>query len=95
MARREPCIQSIKGEKISFGRGSPIFLIFERREREGGRERKVPFGDSRDFVGPRTKVHRLNEGYTWVSETKDFAKDSSEDFRKSKVSGLGSVHETS
>ena len=58
-------------------------------ERE--RERKVPFGDSRDFVEPRTKVHRLNE----VSETKDFAEDSSEDFRKSKVSGLGSVHKTS
>ena len=39
MARHEPRIQSIKGkQKISFGKGSPIFLNFERRER--GREKK-------------------------------------------------------
>ena len=31
----------------------------------------------------------------WVSKTLDFAEDSSEEFGKSKVSGLGSVHETS
>ena len=48
-----------------------------------------------EFVGPRTKVHILNEGYVWVSKTWDFAEDSSEKFGKSKVSGLGSVHGTS
>ena len=47
------------------------------------------------FVGPRTKVHLLDKGYAWVSKTLDFTEDSSEEFRKSKVSGLGSVHGTS
>ena len=41
------------------------------------------------------KVHLLNEGYAWVPKTRDFAEDSSEEFGKSKVSGLGSVHGTS
>ena len=45
-----------------------------------------------EFVELRTKVHLLNEGYVWVPKTRDFAKDSSEEFGKSKVSGLGSVH---
>ena len=40
------------------------------------------------FVGPKTKVHLLDECYTWVLKTPDFAKDSSEEFGKSKVSGL-------
>ena len=47
------------------------------------------------FIGPRTKVHRINEGYAWVSKMRDFAKDPNEEFEKSKVSGLGSVHEAS
>ena len=47
------------------------------------------------FVRPRMKVHLLNEGYAWVPKTRDFAEDSSEEFGKSKVSGLGSVHGTS
>ena len=47
------------------------------------------------FVGPRTKDHLLDKGYTWVSKTQDFAEDSSEEFGKSKVSGLESVHGTS
>ena len=47
------------------------------------------------FVGPRTKVHLLDESYACVLKTRDFAKDSSKEFRKSKVSGLGSVHGTS
>ena len=47
------------------------------------------------IVGPRTKVHLLNEGYMWVSKTRDFAENSSDEFGKSKVSGLGSVHGTS
>ena len=43
----------------------------------------------------RKKVHLLDEGYTWVPKTRDFAGDSSEEFGKLKVSGLGSVHGTS
>ena len=41
------------------------------------------------------KVHLLDEGYTWVPKTRDFTEDSIKEFRKSKVSGLGSVHGTS
>ena len=48
-----------------------------------------------EFIGPRMKVHLLDEGYVRVPKTGDFAKDSSEEFGKSKVSGLGSVHRTS
>ena len=47
------------------------------------------------FVGPSTKDHLLDKGYAWVPKTLDFAEDSSEEFRKSRVSGLGSVHGTS
>ena len=47
-----------------------------------------------EFVGPRTKVHLLDEGYAWVSEIRDFAEDSSEESRKSNFSGLGGVLET-
>ena len=48
-----------------------------------------------EFVGLRMKVHLLDEGYTWVPKTWDFAEDSSKEFRKSKVLGLGSVNRTS
>ena len=48
-----------------------------------------------EFFGPRTKVHLLDEGYMWVPKTQDLAYDSREEFGKSKVSGLGSVHRTS
>ena len=41
------------------------------------------------------KVHLLDEGYAWVPKPQDFSKDSSEEFGKSKVSCLGSVHGTS
>ena len=47
------------------------------------------------FIGPRTKVHLLDEGYVWVPKTRDFAEDSSKELGKSKVSSLGSVHGTS
>ena len=46
VARREPCIQSIKGKKKSHlgwgggGVGSPIFLNFQCRERERARREK-------------------------------------------------------
>ena len=48
-----------------------------------------------EFVEPRTKVHLLDKGYVWELKTRDFAEDSSEEFGKSKASGLGSVHGTS
>ena len=48
-----------------------------------------------EFIGPRTKVHLLDEGYVWVPKTRDFPEDSSEEFGKSKVSGLGSIHGSS
>ena len=47
------------------------------------------------FVESKMKAHLLDEGYAWVQKTQDFTEDSSEEFGKSKVSGLGSVHETS
>ena len=47
------------------------------------------------FVWPRTKDHLLDKGYAWIPKTRDFAEDSSEEFGKSRVSGLGSVHGTS
>ena len=48
-----------------------------------------------EFIRPITKVHLLDEGYVWVPKTRDFPEDSSEEFGKSKVSGLGSVHGSS
>ena len=48
-----------------------------------------------EFIGPRTKVHQLDDGYAWVLKTQDFIEDLNKEFKKSKVSGLGSVHGTS
>ena len=45
-----------------------------------------------EFIGQRTKIHLLDEDYEWVPKTRDFAEDSSKEFGKSKVSGLGGVH---
>ena len=47
------------------------------------------------FIGPRIKDHLLDKGYAWVPKTQDFVEDSSEEFRKSRVSSLESVHGTS
>ena len=47
------------------------------------------------FVRLRTKVDRIDEAYTRVPKSQDFAEDPNEEFGKSKVSGLGSVHEAS
>ena len=47
-------------------------------------------------TGNRGKtVHLIDEGYVWVPKIRDFTEDPSEKFGKSKVSGLGSVHEAS
>ena len=66
----------------------------ERKESSSFSLRSMEFRQS-EFVGPRTNVHLLDENYVWVPKSRDFAEDSSEGFRKSKVSGLGSVHGTS
>ena len=103
MARREPRIQSIKGENISFGKRSlPFFLILQTVEGEKGRENKTQNFSLRstefrqlEFIVLRTKVHLLDEGYVWVPKTWDFAEGSIEEFGKSKVLGVGSVHGTS
>ena len=77
----------------------PSLVLHERRrEREGEssnfslRSMEIRWSE---FVGPRTKVHLLNEGYVWVPKAQDYSEDSSEEFGKSKVSGLGSVNGTS
>ena len=63
VTRREPRIQSIKrGKYLDWEKNLP-FPDFFSAERKGERERKVSINDSLDFVGPRTKVHHLDEGY--------------------------------
>ena len=67
MARREQRIQSIKGENISFEGEISHFLIFlsverEREIEEGSLWRFTGFRRT-EFVGQRTKVHLLDEGY--------------------------------
>ena len=68
-----------KGEEESFQNFSLQSTEFRRSE----------------FIGRRTKVHLLDEGYAWVPKTRDFAEDSNEEFEKSKVLGLESVNGTS
>ena len=68
-----------------FRRKGAYFLHFgrtEKRERKG--EAKGFFRQSTEFrrsefVEPRTKVHRFDEGYAWVPKTRDFIKDSKEE----------------
>ena len=48
-----------------------------------------------EFIGPRTKVYLLDEGYAWIPKTRDLYEDSRKEFGKSKFLGLGSVHMTS
>ena len=43
------------------------------------------------FIEPRTKVHLIDEDYAWVPKTWDFTEDPNEEFKKSKVSDLGSI----
>ena len=65
-------------------------------ERERGELRapihKVPLVG---FCRAKNKSSSHQRGYEWVSKTLDFAEDPNEEFGKSKVSDLGSVHETS
>ena len=85
-----------KKKKISFGVENEQILCWEEKKthrvREGEKRemknqnfslRSTEFRRS-EFVGPRTKVHLLDEGYVWVLKTWDFADDSSKEFGKSK-----------
>ena len=80
MARRGPHIQlKLKfGTKEELGQKEPIFLV--DREREEEESQKLPpkiYGVPLvGFVEPRTKVHCIDERYTWVPRKRDFAKDS-------------------
>ena len=98
MARRGPRLKQ-KGESRA---ENHIFYYFVRvRVREKRKRRAKGFFLRStefhwlEFFGLRTKVHLIGEGYVWVLKTWDFAEDPSEEFGKSKVSGLGSVHKAS
>ena len=75
-------------------------MFKQERERERERERRAKSFLPRsmkfcwlEFIGLRMKVHRIDERYAWVPKTRGFVKDPNEEFRKSKVSSLGSVYE--
>ena len=76
-----------------------FFLLVHARVKKEGKRRVKSFLPRSTkfrwlkFIGLRTKVHLIDEGYKWVSTTRDFIKNPNEEFRKSKVSSLGSVHE--
>ena len=42
-----------------------------------------------DFVESRTKVHRIDEGYTYIPKRRDFAEYLKEKFKEIKDFGLG------
>ena len=71
----------------------------ERREREGKKSSDFSLR-STEFewlsrIGPRLKVGVLIKGNAWTPKSRVFVEDSSEDFGKSKVSGLGNASATS
>ena len=78
-----------------------FFVCVRGRERER-RERALSFSlrstelRCSDFVGPRIKVHRINEGYVWVTRTRDFTEESkdgnSENSKLSSLRGFLSLH---
>ena len=87
--------RDLSQERLDFPAGSRVRVREERKRRA-----KIFLPGSTEFhrskfVGLRTKVHRIDEGYAWVPKMRDFAEDPNEEFRKSKVSGLGSVHKAS
>ena len=59
----------------------------ERKESSSFSLRSTEFRPS-EFFGPRMEVHLLDESYVWVPKSHNFVEDSSEEFGKSKVSGL-------
>ena len=86
-----------KGLKRGFLVENIIFLLGGKNVREQEKKKKkrnlsfslqsTEFRRS-EFVEPKTKVHLLDEDYACVPKTRDFSKNSSEEFEKSKVSGL-------
>ena len=76
-----------KGKRIPFSWFCPKVREKRKRRAKSFLPRFTKFCRSK-FVGPRMKVHRIDEGYAWVPKTQDFAKDPNDEFRKSKVSGL-------
>ena len=88
-------------KKRQKGKKDPIFSWFCLRVREEGKKRVKSFLPRSTefrwskFVGPKMKVHCIDEGYAYVPKMRDFVEDSREEFGKSKVSCLRSVHETS
>ena len=40
------------------------------------------------FIGPRTKVHRIDEGYAWVPRTRVLAEDLRKEIQEIKVGGF-------
>ena len=88
-------------KKGELGKKEPIFPGLTDRVREERKRRAKSFLPRSTefcwpvFVEPRTKVHRINKGYAWVLKMRDFDKDPNEEFGKSKVLSLGSVHEAS
>ena len=67
----------------------------ERGERSSNFSLRSTEIDGLVFVRPRSKDCLFDKGYAWVPKTRDFVEDSSEEFGKSRVSGLGRVHGTS
>ena len=70
MGRRKKKKKKEKGEMRERGERSSNFSL-----------RFTEIGGS-VFVGPKTKDHLLNKGYAWLSKTRDFVEDSSEEFGK-------------
>ena len=84
--------------KWGLGHKRAHFLLFSRVREERNRRAKSLLPRSMEFrqlkfIRPITKVHCIDEGYAWVPKIRDFIEDPNEEFGKSKVSGLGSVHE--
>ena len=78
-------------KKGELGQKEPIFLGLIERVREKRKRRAKSFLPRSTefrwsvFVGLRTKVHRIDEGYSWVPKTLDFVEDPNEEFGKLKV----------
>ena len=68
-------------EKLDFWREISHFSGFYVREEEGEKEsiqaffwRSLEF-HRLEFIKPRTKIHRLDEGYAFVPKTRGFTED--------------------
>ena len=86
------------GLKIIFGVEISHFCCLVMRERERKKSKLLSSIHGVPSIGihrAKNESHLLYKGYSWVLKTRDFAEDSSKEFGKSKVSGLGSVHGTS